>query len=117
MSYSFITSTTLDCLILLSITLVAIILLHMHYIDIIAGYDTFTDENYSKLGIQDKDTKINSHLVSQNEEEEIDEEHDYFILEGPESEDQNNTSGYMGAEIMGGATDHEVLVHQKKSKQ
>ena len=90
---------------------------YIQYIGIIAGHDTFTDENYSKLGIQDTDTKINSHLVSQNEEEEIDYEHNYFILEGPESENQKNTSGYMGAEIMGGATDYEVPVQQKKSKQ
>ena len=89
--------------------------IHIQYIGIIAGHDTFTDENYSKLGIQDKDTKINCHLVSQNIEEETDEENDYFILEGPESEDQNNTGGYMGAEIMGGATDYEVPVQRKKS--
>ena len=86
----------------------------MHYIDIIAGHDTFTDGNYSKLGAQNKDTKNNSHLASHKEQEETDEEHDYFILEGPESEDQNNTSGYMGAEIMGEATDYEVPVQRKK---
>ena len=89
--------------------------IHIQYIGIIAGRDTFTDGNYSKLGVQDKDTKNNSHLASQKEQEETDEEDDYFILEGPESEDQNNASGCTGAEIMGGATDYEVPVQRKKS--
>ena len=89
--------------------------IHIQYIGIIAGRDTFTDGNYSKLSVQDKDIKNNSHLASQKEQEEIDEEHDYFVLEGPESEDQNNTGGCAGTEIMGGATDYEVPVQRKKS--
>ena len=75
------------------------------------GQNTTTD---GKLGLQEMNIESNNtNMVNNNEMEESDKEHDYHVLEGPE---WKNSSGFSGAEIVGGASEYEVPVLQKKLK-